>query len=51
MKHIYNSPEIELMSVARDIITSSADDPWVTAAKWDFSKYSDPADYIDGVNG
>jgi len=53
MKQIYKAPDIELMSISRDVITTSSQ-PWIDDIVWDFSKYTnatDPADYIDGVNG
>ena len=42
---------LELMNLSKDVITTSAADPYAVDIKWDLTARVDPADYIDGVNG
>lgn len=52
MKHIYHTPNAELEFMPKDIITSSANDPYRYDVAWDLSKYagSDPADLINNMH-
>ena len=51
MKRYYHTPDAELEFIPRDVITSSANDPYRLDVAWDFSKYAeaDPADLIDSM--
>ena len=52
MKNTYKAPKLELMKLTKDVITTSAADPYKLDIKWDLNaSAADPADYIDGVNG
>ena len=52
MKNTYKAPKLELMNLSKDVITTSAADPYKADIKWDLNaSIADPADYIDNVNG
>ena len=43
MKQLYHAPAVELLYLSRDVITTSATEPYVGDLEWDFSKYGDQA--------
>ena len=52
MKNTYKAPKLELMNLSKDVITTSAADPYKADIKWDLNaSVADPADYIDNVIG
>ena len=48
MKKFYKAPDIELMNLSKDVITTSAADPYAQDIKWDLTATAyDPASILN----